>query len=165
MLSAELEMFRSHNRDLTYRIQVSALRTPLSPCPLFPTSKSYDALVVGMGPAGATAAYQLSRAGLSVLGLDKATHPRYKVCGGGLSARIDRILEDDYKSVVEHTIYGIQFSYRGADPFFLDSSSPIAYMVMRDRFDHFLRGESEASGRRGARRRAGDVLSAASRRH
>jgi geranylgeranyl reductase family protein len=103
-----------------------------------PDVKAYDALVVGMGPAGATAAYRLSRAGLSVLGLDKATHPRYKVCGGGLSARIDRILEDDYKSVVEHTIYGIQFSYRGADPFFLDSSSPIAYMVMRDRFDHFL---------------------------
>ena len=66
-----------------------------------PDVKSYDTLVVGMGPAGATAAYQLSRAGLSVLGLDKATHPRYKVCGGGLSARIDRILEDDYKSVVE----------------------------------------------------------------
>jgi geranylgeranyl reductase family protein len=106
--------------------------------PTLPDVKSYDALVVGMGPAGATAAYQLSRAGLSVLGLDKATHPRYKVCGGGLSARIDRILEDDYKSVVEHTIYGIQFSYRGADPFFLDSSSPIAYMVMRDRFDHLL---------------------------
>ncbi len=100
--------------------------------------KAYDALVVGMGPAGATAAYQLSKAGLSVLGLDKATHPRYKVCGGGLSARIDHILEEDYKSVVEHTVYGIQFSYRGADPFCLDSSSPIAYMVMRDRFDHFL---------------------------
>ena len=106
--------------------------------PILPDVKAYDALVVGMGPAGATAAYQLSRAGLSVLGLDKATHPRYKVCGGGLSARIDRILEDDYKSVVEHTVYGIQFSFRGADPFFLDSSSPIAYMVMRDRFDHFL---------------------------
>jgi geranylgeranyl reductase family protein len=106
--------------------------------PTLPDVKAYDAVVVGMGPAGATAAYQLSRAGLSILGLDKAMHPRYKVCGGGLSARIDRILEDDYKSVVEHTIYGIQFSYRGADPFFLDSSNPIAYMVMRDRFDHFL---------------------------
>lgn len=106
--------------------------------PTLPDVKAYDVLVVGMGPAGATAAYQLSRAGLSVLGLDKATHPRYKVCGGGLSARIDRILEDDYKSVVEHTIYGIQFSYRGADPLLIDSSSPIAYMVMRDRFDQFL---------------------------
>jgi geranylgeranyl reductase family protein len=106
--------------------------------PTLPDVKAYDVVVVGMGPAGATAAYQLSRAGLSVLGLDKAMHPRYKVCGGGLSARIDHILEDDYKSVVEHTIYGIQFSYRGETSFFLDSSSPIAYMVMRDRFDHFL---------------------------
>ena len=60
-----------------------------------PEIKAYDAVVVGMGPAGATVAYQLSRAGLSVLGLDKATHPRYKVCGGGLSARIDRILVAD----------------------------------------------------------------------
>ena len=103
-----------------------------------PDVKAYDAVVVGMGPAGATVAYQLSRAGLSVLAIEKETHPRYKVCGGGLSARIDRILEHDYKSVVEHTIYGIQFSYRGADPLSLDCSSPIAYMVMRDRFDHFL---------------------------
>jgi geranylgeranyl reductase family protein len=103
-----------------------------------PDVKAYDAVVVGMGPAGATVAYQLSCAGLSVLAIEKETHPRYKVCGGGLSARIDRILEDDYKSVVEHTIYGIQFSYRGADPLSLDCSSPIAYMVMRDRFDHFL---------------------------
>lgn len=111
-----------------------------------PEMKVYDTLVVGMGPAGATAAYQLSKTGLSVLGLDKATHPRYKVCGGGLSARIDHILEEDYKSVVEHTVYGIQFSYRGADPFFLDSSSPIAYMVMRDRFDHFLLEKARRMG-------------------
>ncbi|HMF85011.1 MAG TPA: geranylgeranyl reductase family protein [Nitrospiraceae bacterium] len=114
--------------------------------PTLPDVKAYDILVVGMGPAGATAAYQLSRAGLSVLGLDKATHPRYKVCGGGLSVRIDRILEDDYKSVVEHTIYGIQFSFRGADSLFLDSSSPIAYMVMRDRFDHFLVEKARRAG-------------------
>jgi geranylgeranyl reductase family protein len=114
--------------------------------PMSPDAKAYDVLVVGMGPAGATAAYQLSRAGLSVLGLDKATHPRYKVCGGGLSARIDRILEDDYKSVVEHTIYGIQFSYRGVDPIFIDSSSPIAYMVMRDRFDQFLVEKARQAG-------------------
>ena len=63
-----------------------------------PDVKAYDAVVVGMGPAGATAAYQLSRAGLSVLAIEKETHPRYKVCGGGLSARIDRIFVADNPS-------------------------------------------------------------------
>ncbi len=103
-----------------------------------PDPKSYDVIIVGMGPAGSTAAFELSRAGLSVLGLEKQHHPRYKVCGGGLSTRIDQILDPGFQAVVEHTIHGIQFTYRGEEPFLIDSSRPIAYMVMRDRFDHFL---------------------------
>jgi geranylgeranyl reductase family protein len=114
--------------------------------PTLPDSKTYDALIVGMGPAGATAAYELSRAGMSVLALDKQAHPRYKVCGGGLSARIDRILEPDFKSVVEHTIHGVQFTYSGQDPFFIKSQNPIAYMVMRDRFDHLLVEKARQAG-------------------
>jgi geranylgeranyl reductase family protein len=108
--------------------------------------KCYDALVVGMGPAGATAAYELSRAGMSVLALDKHAHPRYKVCGGGLSVRIDRILDADFKQVVEHTVYGVQFSYRGEESFFIKSPNPIAYMVMRDRFDHLLVEKARSVG-------------------
>ncbi|MGH7207438.1 MAG: geranylgeranyl reductase family protein [Nitrospiraceae bacterium] len=111
-----------------------------------PEAKSYDVLVVGMGPAGATAAYELSRAGMAVLGLDKQAHPRYKVCGGGLSVRIDQILDSDFKAVVEHTIYGVQFTYRGEKPFLIESSRPIAYMVMRDRFDHFLLEKARRAG-------------------
>lgn len=111
-----------------------------------PAPKCYDVLIVGMGPAGATAAYELSRAGLAVLGLEKTSHPRYKVCGGGLSARIDQILDPDYKAVVEHTIYGIQFTYRGEDPFLIESTRPIAYMVMRDRFDHLLVEKARRAG-------------------
>ena len=101
-------------------------------------TKEYDVVVVGTGPAGAVAAYELSRAGLSVLALDKQRHPRYKVCGGGLSARIESILGHDFKPVVEHTVYGVQFAYRGQESFLIESSSPIAYMVMRDRFDQAL---------------------------
>lgn len=111
-----------------------------------PEAKAYDVLVVGMGPAGATAAYELSRAGMTVLGLDKQAHPRYKVCGGGLSVRIDQILESDFQAVIEHTIYGIQFTYRGEKPFLIESSRPIAYMVMRDRFDYFLLEKARRAG-------------------
>ena len=99
---------------------------------------TYDVIIVGMGPAGAVAAAALCRGGLTVLGFDKDAHPRYKVCGGGLSARIDRLLEPGFKSVVEQTVNGVQFVYRGQDPLLIESSQPIAYMVMRDRFDHYL---------------------------
>ncbi|MEW6544460.1 MAG: geranylgeranyl reductase family protein [Nitrospirota bacterium] len=111
-----------------------------------PDTKSYDVLIVGMGPAGATAAYELSRAGMAVLGIEKQAHPRYKVCGGGLSVRIDNILDADFKSVVEHTVYGVQFTYGGQDSFLIESATPIAYMVMRDRFDYHLVEKARGAG-------------------
>lgn len=46
-----------------------------------------DVLVVGGGPAGATAAIHLARAGLSVQIIDRAHFPRPKVCGEGLFGR------------------------------------------------------------------------------
>jgi menaquinone-9 beta-reductase len=53
----------------------------------------WDAIVVGAGPAGALAARQLARAGKSVLLVDKATFPRYKVCGCCLNATAAALLE------------------------------------------------------------------------
>jgi menaquinone-9 beta-reductase len=51
-----------------------------------------DVIVVGAGPAGATTAYYLARAGLDVLMLEKAAFPRDKVCGDGLTPRAVRQL-------------------------------------------------------------------------
>ncbi len=46
-----------------------------------------DVVVVGAGPGGAATAYWAASAGLDVLLLDKATFPRDKVCGDGLTPR------------------------------------------------------------------------------
>ena len=54
---------------------------------------TYDVLVVGGGPAGAAAAIRGAAAGLSVVLCDKATFPRDKTCGDGLTASALRLLE------------------------------------------------------------------------
>ena len=52
-----------------------------------------DVLVVGAGPAGAAAAITLARAGRAVLVVDRASFPRDKCCGDGLTTLALRELE------------------------------------------------------------------------
>lgn len=58
-----------------------------------PVTDHADAAVVGGGPAGAAAAIELARAGRQVVLLDKATFPRDKICGDGLTTGALRLLE------------------------------------------------------------------------
>jgi menaquinone-9 beta-reductase len=50
-------------------------------------SARWDALVVGAGPAGASAAFWLAQHGHSVLVVEKKRFPREKTCGDGLTPR------------------------------------------------------------------------------
>jgi flavin-dependent dehydrogenase len=54
--------------------------------------RRWDAVVVGAGPAGSIAAYELARRGRAVLLLERARLPRYKVCGGCLNERALAVL-------------------------------------------------------------------------
>ena len=60
-----------------------------------------DVLVVGAGPAGVAAAITAHRHGLHTACVDRATFPRDKTCGDGLTAAALRLLEDLGVSVPE----------------------------------------------------------------
>src|SRR3990167_4448337 len=57
-------------------------------------TESYDTIIVGAGPAGATAAYYLATGGKRVALLEKATFPRDKYCGDAWCAPALDLLED-----------------------------------------------------------------------
>lgn len=46
----------------------------------------YDLIIIGGGPSGASAGRKAGELGLNTLLLEKEKFPRYKACGGGLSA-------------------------------------------------------------------------------
>jgi menaquinone-9 beta-reductase len=89
---------------------------------------SFDAIVIGAGPAGSTAAYLLAKSGLQVLVLDKKVFPRDKLCGGLITRKTVRLLEDLFQTspddlaahqIISHqsTRYGVNLRekscYRG----------------------------------------------------
>ncbi len=107
--------------------------------------RDYDVIVVGAGPGGSTAARYCAQAGLKTLLIEKERLPRYKPCGGCLSIKAIHLLGFDIGPVIENTVYGAKFTYLLKDSFFIKSEQPMAYLVMRDRFDHFLVEKASAS--------------------
>ena len=100
-----------------------------------------DVLVVGGGPAGATAARTLAAAGVSTLLLDRAAFPRHKPCGGALSARVIRrfsYLQTALPRISTHWISRLHLEGPSGTSVELQSDTPAALMIRRVEFDALL---------------------------
>lgn len=106
----------------------------------------WDVAIVGGGPAGLAAAYAAATAGARTVVLERATHPRYKTCGGGLvgaslgAARHIRVPAQDHIHAATFTHDGRRrFTRRHPD-------RPLLAMVRREEFDDELRRAAVAAG-------------------
>ncbi len=105
--------------------------------------ETYDAVVVGGGPCGATAANELARQGRSVMLLDRAG--RIKPCGGAIPPRLIR----DF-GIPDHLLAARITSARMVAPSNRAVDMPIENgfvgMVDRESFDEWLRSRAAANG-------------------
>jgi len=106
----------------------------------------YDLTVVGGGPAGATCARRAADAGLDVLLLEKAHHPREKPCGGALGPQTIQNLDLDISSVIERTFNAAVVCTPSGKKVTLTSKGLIGHIVTRSEFDSYLLEKAADAG-------------------
>jgi geranylgeranyl reductase family protein len=106
----------------------------------------YNAIVVGAGPAGCSAAYYLKESGKSVLMLDKMDFPRHKPCAGGITKKTLKHLPIDITHLVKHTAKKMKFSFDDKKSVKLNHNLGSCVMVIRDDFDNYYFKETVKIG-------------------
>lgn len=118
--------------------------------------ESCDVLIVGGGPAGSSAAWQLRQQGLDVVVMDKAQFPRDKVCAGWITPAVVQALRLDIDAYAhEHVLQPITAFRTGLiDGGDLETRYPttVSYGIRRCELDSYLLQRS------GARLRLGQTL-------
>jgi flavin-dependent dehydrogenase len=106
-------------------------------------------LVVGGGPAGATAARELAIAGWRVRLIDRANFPRNKPCGGGISMRVVPrfpYLADALREIATHYLSRLYLEGPDGQSTVVTSDGPAALMIRRVEFDTLLVRLAEQAG-------------------
>jgi geranylgeranyl reductase family protein len=106
----------------------------------------WDVAVIGGGPAGLAAASASAAAGARTVVLERAEHPRYKTCGGGLLGVSLAAVAGQIELPVRDEITSATFTLRGGQEFARSNPAPVLAMVMREEFDAALLGRAEANG-------------------
>ncbi len=106
----------------------------------------YDVIIAGGGPAGSIAAERAARDGLDVLMLEKATYPRNKICGGGVTQKALDVIGGIDKGLIERETFGARIflpDYRNFAGMLRDR---VAVMTRRENLDHWLARRAEDGG-------------------
>lgn len=106
----------------------------------------FDVVVVGAGPTGGIAAYELARAGRGVLLLERDAMPRYKPCGGGVSRKAMRLLPFDLRPHAQRAVNGATIAFR--DERIQIDGDDLGLMVMRPSFDQQIAACAVQTGAR-----------------
>jgi len=114
-------------------------------------SSEQSILIVGAGPAGCAAAYDLAEVGVRVLLLDRRSFPRHKACACGLTRKTLKALRYSVDPIVEQVCDEIVLEAAAGDStkLRLRDRKPIAAMAVRERFDAFCLEQTLAAGKNG----------------
>jgi geranylgeranyl reductase family protein len=103
--------------------------------------KEFDVIIVGGGPAGATAARVLGQNGPRVLLIDKSRFPRDKPCGGGISSRLIKrfpYLKAELNRIPVNWVSRVHLESPAGRVVQYESAEPLYLMIRRYEFDNLL---------------------------